>query len=36
MGFENNGVSYRDALRDVLKVNGLYLPDEKPKDLFDI
>lgn len=36
MGFENNGVSYRDALRDVLKVNGLHLPDERPKNLFDI
>lgn len=34
MGYENNGVPYRDALRKVLKVNGLYLPDEKPLELF--
>jgi 3'-phosphoadenosine 5'-phosphosulfate sulfotransferase (PAPS reductase)/FAD synthetase len=36
MKFSNNGVEYREALRDMLKVEGLYLPDEKPKDLFDI
>lgn len=35
MKYENNGVTYRDAMRKVLAVNGLYLPDEKPKTLFD-
>jgi 3'-phosphoadenosine 5'-phosphosulfate sulfotransferase (PAPS reductase)/FAD synthetase len=35
MSLKNNGVSYREALRDVLSVNGLYLPDEQPKTLFD-
>lgn len=34
MGYTNNGVTYREALRKVLAVNGLYLPDEKPADLF--
>lgn len=34
MGYTNNGVTYREALRKVLAVNGLYLPDEKPEDLF--
>lgn len=34
MNYENNGVKYRDAMRKVLVVNGLYLPDEKPSDLF--
>lgn len=34
MGYTNNGVTYRDALRKVLAVNGLYLPDERPEDLF--
>lgn len=33
MNYENNGVKYRDAMRKVLAVNGLYLPDEKPSDL---
>ena len=36
MKFSNNGVEYREALRDMLKVEGLYLPDERPKNLFDI
>lgn len=35
MKYENNGVTYREAMRKVLAVNGLYLPDEKPKTLFD-
>ena len=35
MDYTNNGVTYREALRDVLSVNGLYLPDERPKTLFD-
>lgn len=29
MNYENNGVTYRTALRKVLQINGLYLPDEK-------
>lgn len=36
MKFSNSGVEYREALRDMLKVEGLYLPDERPKNLFDI
>lgn len=36
MNYTNNGVTYREAMRKVLAVNGLYLPDEKPKTLFDI
>ena len=35
MKHENNGVTYREAMRKVLAVNGLHLPDEKPKNLFD-
>lgn len=35
MNYTNNGVTYREALRSVLAVNGLQLPDEKPKGLFD-
>lgn len=31
MNYTNNGVTYREALRKVLAVNGLYLPDEKPE-----
>lgn len=34
MGLKNNGIEYRDVLRDMLKVNNLYLPDEKPLELF--
>lgn len=34
MNYTNNGVTYREALRDVLAVNGLYLPDEQPANLF--
>lgn len=34
MNYTNNGVTYREALRKVLAVNGLYLPDERPADLF--
>lgn len=36
MGLKNNGVEFRVALREALKLDGLYLPDEKPKNLFDI
>lgn len=35
MNYTNNGVTYREAMRKVLRVNGLFLPDEKPKTLFD-
>lgn len=35
MGYTNNGVTYREALRKVLAVNGLCLPDEKDGKLFD-
>ena len=31
MNYTNNGVTYREALRKVLAVNGLYLPDENPE-----
>ena len=31
MGFENNGVTYREALRKMLAVNGLVLPDDDNK-----
>lgn len=34
MNYTNNGITYREALRDVLYVNGLYLPDEEPANLF--
>lgn len=32
--YTNNDVTYREALRKVLAVNKLYLPDERPRDLF--
>lgn len=35
MGYSNNGIEYREALREILKIDGLYLPDERPKTLFD-
>lgn len=31
LNFENNGVTYREALREMLAVNGLWLPDENPQ-----
>lgn len=34
MNYTNNGVTFREALRKVLAVNGLYLPDEEPRNLF--
>lgn len=34
MNYTNNGITYREALRDVLSINGLYLPDEEPANLF--
>ena len=36
MGYTNNGVTYREALRKVLAVNKLYLPDEQPPTLFKL
>lgn len=30
----DNGVTFREACRKVLSMNGLYLPDEGPRDLF--
>lgn len=35
MNYTNNGVTFREALRKALAVNGLYLPDEQPPPLFD-
>jgi hypothetical protein len=34
MSFENNGITFREALREVLSKKRKYLPDEKPSDLF--
>lgn len=34
MNYTNNGVTLREALRKMLAVNKLYLPDEQPRDLF--
>lgn len=36
MNYTNNGVTFREALRKVLAVNGLYLPDEEPANLFTL
>ena len=33
MNYTNNGVTYREAIRKVLKVNGLTLPDESDQQL---
>ena len=35
MSYTNNGITFREALRKELAVNGLYLPDEQPPTLFD-
>ena len=35
MNYTNNGVTFREALRKVLAVNSLYLPDEEPPNLFN-
>lgn len=35
MSYTNNGITYREAMRKLLSVNGLYLPDEEPPTLFD-
>jgi len=32
----NNGVSFREAMRKALQVNGRFLPDEEPANLFSI
>lgn len=34
MNYANNGVTFREALRKMLAVNGLHLPDEEPRNLF--
>ena len=34
MKYENNGVTYREALRKMMMVNDKYLPDEEPLSLF--
>ncbi len=34
MNYTNNGVTFSEALRKMLAVNKLYLPDEQPRDLF--
>lgn len=34
MDYTNNGVTFREALRKTLAVNGRFLPDEEPKNLF--
>lgn len=31
MNFTNNGVTYREAMREMLAVEGMYLPDENPQ-----
>lgn len=31
MNFTNNGVTYRQAMREMLKVEGMFLPDEDPQ-----
>ena len=36
MGYTNNGVSFREAMRKALQVNGRFLPDEEPANLFSI
>lgn len=35
MSYENHGVTYREALRTLLKKNKITLPDEEEKTLFD-
>lgn len=35
MAYTNNGVSFREAIRKVLAVKGLYLPDETPQLSFE-
>ena len=36
MEYQNNGVTFREALRKALAVNGRYLPNEEPRNLFTI
>lgn len=37
LNFENNGVTYRQALREMLATDGRFLPDENPQlSLFDL
>ena len=35
MGYENNGVSYRDAVRKVFEINGKALPDDVSGIIFE-
>ena len=35
MNYKNGDVTYREALRLVLSKVGKYLPDERPKTLFE-
>ena len=35
MNYKNNGTTFREAIRKVLSVNGRYLPDEEPPNLFN-
>lgn len=35
MNYENNGITFREAIRKVLNVTGRYLPDEEPPNLFN-
>lgn len=36
MNYTNNGVTFRQAVRKMLAVTKKWLPDEEPKNLFDI
>lgn len=36
MAYQNNGTTFREALRKVLAVVGRFLPDEEPKNLFTL
>lgn len=33
--YSNNEIEYREVLRKYLAIDGMYLPDERPKSLFD-
>lgn len=36
MTYQNNGVTFREAMRKALAVNGRFLPDEEPLNLFSL
>ena len=36
MAYQNNGTTFREALRKVLAVVGRFLPDEEPDNLFTL